>query len=150
MCGDKVKLELVLKEEKLDVAMGYLYYENEEILKKYYNILSKEQLQLKEVSKREYEGTINIESTNEYVLLTIPYDKGWNIKVDNEEAEVIRVQDALMAIKVGKGNHIINMKFMPDGFMFGVFVSTIGIILFVRIGYLEQKTIQILINHLYA
>ena len=150
MYGDKVKLEFVLRDKELDVAIGYLYYEDEEVLKKYYNILSNEQLHLKEVSKREYEGTINIISENEYVLLTIPYDEGWNIKVDNEQAEVIKIQDALMAIKVGKGNHIISMKFVPDGFILGACVSIAGVIIFVRCCYLGEKTIQILINHLYA
>ena len=86
---------------------------------------------LKEITKREYEGKINIESENEYVLLTIPYNKGWRITVDGKETNIIELQNVFMGIKLEKGEHIIRMKFIPRGYMVGGAISTVGIIVFV-------------------
>ncbi len=94
--GDNVKLELKCKKDKFKVV-GYIYYENEEILKKHYESLSKEQVDLKEISGREYEGKIKIESENEYVLFSIPYDKGWKVKVNGNNADALEVRKWIYA-----------------------------------------------------
>lgn len=130
MFGDKVILEFGFKGDKVKIASTYLYYEIEEVFQKYYDVLKNEQLELNEISDREYQGRINIESDNEYLLLTIPYDEGWKITVDGEKAEVLKVQRALMAVKLEQGEHIIHMKFIPRGFILGACISFCGIVLF--------------------
>ena len=133
--GDTITIELKTNEESVNIAIGYLYYENEEVFKKYYERLSKEQVDLKQVSGREFEGKINMESENPYVLFTIPYDEGWKINVDGKPAEVCKVQNSLIAVKIEKGEHVINMKFVPKGIIFGAFTSGIGVIIFMILIY---------------
>ena len=99
--GDKIKIEFDLIATEIGIYDFHIYYENDEVLKKYYEVMSTAQMDLKEVSNREYEGKINLGGDNEYVLFTIPYDKGWKAKVDGKNAEVVQVQDMLMAIKCG-------------------------------------------------
>lgn len=99
--GDKIKIEFKLIATELGIYDTHIYYENDEVLKKYYDILSANQMELQKVSNRKYEGTINLQEDNEYVLFTIPYDKGWQAKVDGKSVEIVQVQDMLMAVKCG-------------------------------------------------
>lgn len=98
--GSKVKILMVPQIDSMSVNEVLVAYENDEIFQKYYEVLSKEQANIYEISGREFEAKINIKSDNEYVLFTIPYDKGFKILVNGKEAEAIKVQDTLMAIKV--------------------------------------------------
>jgi len=114
-----------------------VYYENEETLKKYYDELSKEQMELTKISETNYIGKINIQSDNEYVLFAIPYDEGWRTTVNGEDKEIIRVQDELMAVKVNPGENEINIKFVPKGFYLGMAISVTGIVIFVSIEFIK-------------
>lgn len=129
----KVEFEVINEPIRLYKSDIYVYYEDDDIFKMYYNKLSKEQMDLTKKSETEYEGKINIESDNKYVLFTIPYDEGWSAKVDGKEVEIIRVQEELMAVKVDKGEHEISLKFIPKGFYIGLTVSVLGAISFIII-----------------
>ena len=66
----------------------YLYYENEEVLKKHYQVLSKNQVELTKINNQKYEGTINLDNDEQYIMFTIPYENGWKVTVDGKEVEV--------------------------------------------------------------
>lgn len=82
--GEKIEIEINQEKEVFLLNKECVYYENSDILKKYYDVLSKEQVDLKQISRTKYEGRIKIQSDNEYVFFTIPYDEGWKIKVDRK------------------------------------------------------------------
>lgn len=146
--GQKMKVELEIKEKDFNVVLPgiYVYYENDEILQKYYDVLSKEQVELKKINESKYEGKINVQSNNEYVLFTIPYDKGWSATVDGKKMEIMRVQDEFMAVKLDKGEHVIVLNFIPDGFYIGLTVSAFGIFLFVFCSALKVAFLTKLAN----
>lgn len=140
--GDKVTVEINPNRNKISINSLTLCYEKSEVLEKFYDILSKEQVSLKEVSSREYEGSVNLSGNNEYVMFTIPYDEGWSIKVDGKKAEVLKVQEGFMAVKVSAGEHIISMKYTPKGLILGGTISILGIILFVINLKFQRKRID--------
>ncbi len=57
------------------------------------------------------------------LLLTIPYDEGWEITVDGEKAQAYRVGTALTGIDLAEGDHAIAMRYTPDGLWPGTWVS---------------------------
>ena len=72
-------------------------------------------------------------------MLTVPYDEGWEIKVDGKESEYFRIGEALMGLKVGAGEHTIEMKFTPPGFHMGALLSAICVLLYVLSGIWEKR-----------
>ena len=78
------------------------------------------------------EGFIDCDK-EKVLVLTIPYDEGMSILVDDKEAEIMTVDTAFSAVKVEEGCHNIKVKFEAPGFKIGVVVSVVGIILFVLI-----------------
>lgn len=122
--GDEVTIVIEQDEKEFAIQDEILYYENEEVLKKHYDILSKEQVNLKEISRRKYEGEINITSDNKYVLFTIPYDEGFEVKLDGKKVKPIKIQNMFMGVEVEeKGEHKIELEFTPKGLKTGAILS---------------------------
>ncbi len=76
------------------------------------------------------EGSINVK-TNSYLNLTIPYDKGYKIYVDNKETPYEKVNTSFIGFKINKGYHDIKIEYTAPWLNLGKIVSIIGLILFV-------------------
>ena len=82
-------------------------------------------------------GMITTQQTGT-LLLTIPYDDGWTVKVDGEETDTYRVGDALMGIDLEAGIYTIEMNFTPKGLWQGSMISMVCISLYLLSAMLEQ------------
>lgn len=120
--GEEVLFEVELNGTDV-ILEEYLYYERGEIIEKCYSLLQKEQVQLEKETGRKYKGKVNIDGKEKYIIFTIPFDKGWTANVDGKEAEIIQVQEMLMAVKVPEGEHEIEISFIPQGFVSGLSIS---------------------------
>ena len=102
-------LEYVISDEDINVKDGHAYTHNTYL---YPNSLT---------SLIDSEG-------DSYMVLTIPYDKGWKVLIDGQEIEYQRVGGGFIGIEVPNGQHSLEMYFVPQGFKLGVILSIIGII----------------------
>lgn len=65
-----------------------------------------------------------------FMVITIPYDSGWNIYIDGEKVDKYAVNGGFIGIPIIKGDHYIEMHFMPSGLKTGLICSSIGVIIF--------------------
>ena len=72
------------------------------------------------------------------MLCTIPYDAGWNVTVDGKKAEVFTALGNYMLFKVSPGEHVIELKFIPQGLYIGIAVSVVTILLLLLIFGISQ------------
>lgn len=80
-----------------------------------------------------------IQTTQDGIMFTsIPYDKGWTIKVDGMDVEPEIIADAFIGIRLSKGQHTIEMTYMPQGFILGLTFTFICAILLIR-AYFKEK-----------
>lgn len=70
-------------------------------------------------------GTIDLKS-KQLLFLSIPYNKGWEITVDNQTVEPLKVQGGFIGIILDAGYHEIGLKFKPDGIKLGAIVSLVS------------------------
>ena len=59
----------------------------------------------------------------EYVMISIPYSEGWTAYLDGEEAEILKADEAFMAVKVPKGKHILMLYFFTPYLITGLVIS---------------------------
>lgn len=104
-------------------------YLDEEALKKQYNELCKNQLEIIDYKNGHIEGNIHIEGDKRMLFTTIPYDPGWRAFINGQEVEPIRVIDGtFMAVLLPKeGDYNIVFDFECPGLKIGVIVSICGI-----------------------
>lgn len=118
----------------------YFYYLNSEIFEEHIKILKENTLEITNLNNNQLKGTINT-SKGGYLFLSIPYEKGWDIYVDNKRVDYIKLYDTFIGIKLKKGKHSIEMKYYSPGIIYGIILSVIGILLsiffFKKIKYLH-------------
>lgn len=82
-----------------------------------------------------YESTLiegSIEALDDGVFYTsIPYDEGWTLYVDGKETEIKPLENAMICVPLTKGKHDIVLKYSPVGFVPGVIVSIVALVVFV-------------------
>ena len=101
------------------------------------NELKNNQLEITKYDKdNKIEGNINV-NNKQTLLLTIPYNKGWTIKVDNKKVEYKICYDAFICLDLSKGKHNIKLHYIPKGFIIGLIISVISLI--TSIIYIRKK-----------
>lgn len=76
------------------------------------------------------EGNINV-SNDGYFNLSIPYDKGFNIKVDGRNIDYELINTAFIGFRINKGYHSIVITYTPPYAKIASLISLIGVIIFI-------------------
>lgn len=83
-----------------------------------------------ELNNIQYGGnqlTGDIKSDNGgFMVITLPYDEGWKILVNENEVKKYEVNGGFIGIPINQGENHIEMYFVPKGFKFGLIMSVIG------------------------
>lgn len=127
---EDVIFKIKLNEDSFTLNDVKFCYENADVLQKYYNTLAKEPFNAEIVSSSHIKGAIKIDNDNRLLLFSIPYEEGWKIKIDGIKAKKIKINNALTAVYINKGNHYIDMQYIPDGFIFGSVISVATFVIF--------------------
>lgn len=74
----------------------------------------------------------SITAVNEGIMFTsIPYEKGWTVKVDGEKVEPVIIANAFIGLPLTEGIHDIEMTYVSEGFIPGLAITILcGGILF--------------------
>nr|MCR4657362.1 YfhO family protein [Lachnospiraceae bacterium] len=151
--GTELTVVLSRLGEKFSVTEECFYYENSEAIGEWYESVFKDyrpaEIKMPKSSRISFDIKVPDHS---YIILSIPYDKGWQIELDGERVGAEKVLDTLLAIPVGRsgdyktsedisgaeassdieesGNeHHIEMKYIPEGFFPGIYFSIMGIMM---------------------
>ena len=62
---------------------------------------------------------------------SISYSKGWKAYVDGVDTEITPVGGAMLAFPLSKGSHTVKLTYTPEGFIPGVILTLIAIVIFV-------------------
>lgn len=84
------------------------------------------------------EGSIDV-SKDSYFTISIPYDKGFNIYVDNKLTKYKKVNKSFIGFKISKGKHNIKIKYRAPFRDISLIISLLGIILSVIICVKERR-----------
>lgn len=104
----------------------FSYYDDAEF-QKAYDILSKHQWDITEFRDGYVRGTIDADKAG-VMFTSIPYDTGWNVKVDGEDVSKVALLDsAFVGVDVPEGEHEIEMTYEAPGMNLAVVISIIGI-----------------------
>jgi len=142
--GDTITLTATLERDSW--IRAHCYYLNEDVYNRGLEILRESTLNTTVATDTKLEGTIN--ANRDGILYTsIPYEKGWSVKVDGVEQEIIPfgaiVPDSktpedtdkyqyggVCCVAISKGEHTIEFSYTPSGFKVGFLAFSIAILIF--------------------
>lgn len=136
-----IDLEIELKDDVLYVKddIPMIYYLDFEVFKDVMSRLAETQIILDdEYTETHLSGSLNVTKNDQTILLTIPYDEGWHIRIDGEEIEYFETLDSLIGFTVDSGEHTIDIEYMPKAFSLGLAVSVVSLAAFVLIIIFEK------------
>jgi uncharacterized membrane protein YfhO len=94
--------------------------------------LKKDTLNMEEFNQNLIKGKINV-NQQKLLFFSIPFDKGWMIKIDNKKVKPIIANIGFTGIMVGPGEHKIELSFIPRFYSLGAIISCLSLIVFLAI-----------------
>ena len=83
-------------------------------------------------------GDIQINDST-WVYTSIPYDKGWQVKVDGKKVAAEKIWDSLLGFRIEPGQHKVEMTFIPRGILLGSGLSLASLLLLLGLARFESK-----------
>ena len=87
--------------------------------------------------------TITAEATadnnNQMLLLSIPYNKGFDVYVNGKKVSAEKVLDAFMAIPLEKGKNNVRLEYHTYALRPGLLIGLVGVILLVAVSIMLSK-----------
>ena len=83
-------------------------------------------------------GNINVRNDG-YFMLSVPYDKGFTVKVDGKEVEYYKANGAFIGFDISAGEHNVEIEYKAPLKNAGLIISLCGILLFVGILIFEGR-----------
>ncbi len=128
---DEILVYITIKDTEYGYIDFYPYYVNEDKLNEGYEILKSRQLNIASFEETKITGTVTAD-TDSVFFTSIPYDKGWTVKLDGKEiAEddyIGLAENAYLAFNLPAGEHEVEISFMPGGLLIGTGVSVFTVI----------------------
>ena len=111
---------------------------NDQVFWDGYEILNQSTLELSEFTTTRIEG--DIECNRDGILYTsIPNDGNWKVTVDGKEAEVVTIAEAMVGVRLSKGDHEIVFTYENQAHTIGAWVTTLCILIFLGLIYLNDR-----------
>ncbi|MFC2130783.1 YfhO family protein, partial [Bacteroidota bacterium] len=102
------------------------------------NQLKESSLQLSYFSDDYFTGNIQTDKIK-FLLFSIPYDKGWHLKVDAKDTKLVKAQNGLCGTILQPGKHSVEMKFIPPYLYVGVSISTLSLLILICLSLLNMR-----------
>lgn len=83
-------------------------------------------------------GTV-ISDDDSFMVISLPYEEGWKIRVNGEIVEKYKVNGGNIGLKIFKGENLIEMSYVPEGFKIGTICSVAGVVAFIIIVIKEKR-----------
>lgn len=141
--NETVNVDLILKEDVYCKSFGIAGIKNNIVERNISNINSIGLI----VDGCKINGSYTADDDDCWAFISIPYDKGFKAKINGKKAEIYRVYDDFMAIKLTKGENDIKITYRPVGFTLGLILSLLGLLLVILIIRYNEKILQRVIKY---
>ena len=97
---------------------------------------------IKEINEEGIKAAGNVD-TDSWILISLPYENGYEILVDGVKTDYESYRDALILVKMSAGSHEISIRYITPGFRLGILMSVISALFTMFIGLYEHGKVQI-------
>ncbi|CCI81808.1 YfhO family protein [Lactobacillus hominis] len=129
--GKIIKISLSLHEKEINLGACHLYQFN--------NFLYKESAKsfIKKQPKSYPNSALSLKFKNHsnktsYIKTTIPYSKNWLVFDNGKLIKTNTWLNTFLSFKLSKGTHRVKLIYIPFSFLFGILISLLALIFFLR------------------
>ncbi|MCR5508541.1 MAG: YfhO family protein [Lachnospiraceae bacterium] len=131
--GDIVRVGMKTFEDSMTISEACFYYEDTDALNEWNELAKELNTGVSEVTELSSSHLIfnTVVQKDSDIIMTIPYDRAWDIKCDGKKVKQEKAVDVLMDIPVPAGSHKIEMRYIPKGTVPGAMLSFTGLAVFI-------------------
>ena len=138
--GDTIKIRLQLKQDDemsgvVRLTAGEL---DEEVMEELAQRMQENAWNLTSVKGNHLSGTIHAQE-DQTLFFSIPYDKGWTVKIDGKKVKTKALGKAFLTVKAPEGKHKVSLTYVSAGFKEGAILSVAGFAIFILIMLFFQR-----------
>ena len=126
--GYEIKVRIYLYQDEIEIDNAYFYYESQNVLKKWYEDAVRTNCEIDKITSSHLMANVNAVNETDAIVFTIPFEKDWIVTVDGKTVQTKPVMDSLLCVNVEKGEHVIELRYIPRGLVIGSVISLICII----------------------
>jgi uncharacterized membrane protein YfhO len=119
----------------------FAYYVNDDKLNECYDTLKANELNVETFDETYIKGTVTAD-TDCMMFTSIPYDKGWTVKIDGveiSEDDYIALNDAYLCFNLPEGEHTIELSFKQRGLALGAGVALATLVILIIVAIIVKK-----------
>lgn len=139
--GDIITLKNDDKNDDTPEFRMEFYTLNQEVLKEALAVLAEQHMEQVTYTNDAISGLVKLEKPGR-VILSVPAEKGWKVRINGEKAEYSTFGEAFIALDLEAGTYEIEMKYEPEGKWLGLWVSLGSIVLFAVCMLARKKYFQ--------
>ncbi|MGY0837035.1 YfhO family protein [Aerococcus urinaeequi] len=139
--GAEKVFTIQLLDKETTLADVNLYTLDQEKVQTMADDLKENQLVLTDFSNAAFSGTVTVDDPSEYLLVTIPYAKGWHAKVNGQSVETTPLLNgSFMGIQFPEaGEYEVSFYYIPQGLTLGLMITITTSLVLVGIYAFEKK-----------
>lgn len=103
-----------------------------------YEKLGKDTLKDTVIDGNSVSGSISLDK-GKWLFLSLPYDKGWNCKIDGIDTEILRANYSFMTVYIPDGVHNVRFCYETPGLKVGLLLSIISLLIFIVLCIIGRK-----------
>ena len=107
-----------------------LYSQSMDKMESYSNALKEDILENVVIDTNQISGTVELEE-DKLLVLSIPYQNGWTVYVDGEQADAVRTNYMYIGIPLTAGAHTIELEFAIPGVKYALVIMPGAVVLFI-------------------
>ncbi len=125
------------QEDESPKIQADVFYMDEAVLTQVLALLAKQHMEHVVWDNDTLTGSIAMEKAGR-LILSVPYEAGWRVLVNGEEAEGELFGGCLMAFDLAPGEYQFEMQYVPEGLGAGIGVTIISLLMFVGLMVLRR------------
>ena len=127
--GEQVTVSLRVSDSSSGTVDVYAARLNEDAFEEGMKQISEHSFQLSEWADTRIRGSVQTTDDKKLLYLPIPYESGWTAYADGKKVRTERVYGAMIGIPLDAGSHEIELRFFPQGLVFGAIISAVSLVI---------------------
>ncbi|MGM9949519.1 MAG: YfhO family protein [Lysinibacillus sp.] len=135
---EKPTIQINLTPGTYEIGDVRVYRNSYEPLKERTEMLAQQGLENVSYSRNQLSGNVTIREDGIF-FLSIPYSRGWTVKVDGQKQDIYEVNHAFIGFPISPGDHNIEMTYISPFFKEGVVISILTLLSVIFYAWRRRK-----------
>ncbi len=137
--NDTITVKLYANANDVWLQNVKFYKLNDQKIARFSQDLKQSPYKISNWNNHQFTGTVHVKAAKQSLTTTIPYSKGWHVKIDHQTVKPRKWAKMFIYVPITKGTHQVTFTYWPEGLGIGLTISLIGIFFVIGSYYYKRN-----------